>query len=174
MDARNQIVSADTGGFGKAAFVNVKRQPPPSAEDALSRWHYPRHLRAAGWHGSACCPGAEAQGEPDSIPRRVRIEWQASRSLITPAKRGQGTRKTDHCTPAKRHAAMIWAQRLKRVFNIDITTCEECVGTVKVIDSIEGLARIKQILVHLQRKAEAKEFNPLPESGTPAQIGLFG
>ena len=28
---------------------------------------------------------------------------------------------------------MTWAQRLKRVFNIDITTCEECGGIVKVI-----------------------------------------
>jgi hypothetical protein len=26
---------------------------------------------------------------------------------------------------------MSWAQRLKRVFNIDIETCRECGGTVK-------------------------------------------
>ena len=43
------------------------------------------------------------------------------RALITPAKRGKGNnreenRKTDDCTTAKRHAAMTWAQRLKRVF----------------------------------------------------------
>jgi len=42
-----------------------------------------------------------------------------------------------HCTSAKRHAAMTWAQCLKRVFNIDITTCETCGGAVKVIASIE-------------------------------------
>jgi hypothetical protein len=28
---------------------------------------------------------------------------------------------------------MTWAQRLKRVFHIDIETCRECGGTVKVI-----------------------------------------
>ena len=56
----------------------------------------------------------------------------------------------------------------------DAATCEECASTVKVIDSIEDPARIKQTLAHLQRKAEVKEFNRLPESGTPAQIGLFG
>ena len=90
-------------------------------------------------------------------------------SLATLAKRGkgnkrQGNRKTDDCTPAKRHSAMTWAQRLKRVFNIDITTCETCGGAVKVIASIEDPAVIKQILAHLERKAESKEFNPLSES----------
>ena len=43
------------------------------------------------------------------------------RALITPAKRGKGNKreqnsKTDDRTPAIRHAAMTWAQRLKRVF----------------------------------------------------------
>ncbi len=75
---------------------------------------------------------------------------------------------------------------MKRVFYIDITTCETCGGAVKVIPkafvaltgkalaSIEDPAVIKQILTHLQRKAEPKEFNPLPESRAPPQIGLFG
>ena len=40
--------------------------------------------------------------------------------------------------------------------------------------SIEDPAVIKQILAYLARKAESKEFNPLPESRAPPQIGLFG
>jgi hypothetical protein len=32
---------------------------------------------------------------------------------------------------------MTWAQRLKRVSNIDIETCSECGGAVKVIACIE-------------------------------------
>jgi hypothetical protein len=32
--------------------------------------------------------------------------------------------------------------------------------------SIEDPAVIKQILAHLERKAESKEYNPLPESST--------
>ena len=32
---------------------------------------------------------------------------------------------------------MSWAQRLKRVFNIDISTCDVCGSAVKVIASIE-------------------------------------
>ena len=70
---------------------------------------------------------------------------------ITSAKRGKGNRypengKTADGTPANRHASMIWTQRLKRVFNIDITTCKECGGAVKIIASIEDPAVIKQVL----------------------------
>jgi hypothetical protein len=101
------------------------------------------------------------------------------RALITPAKRGKGNKhqensNTDDCTPAKRHAAMTWAQRLKRVFNNDTTTYEVCGGTVKVIASIEAPAVIKQILAHLEKKVGSKEFNPSPESRAPPQRGLFG
>lgn len=63
------------------------------------------------------------------------------RAMVTPSKRGKG-RKTKTAndkqdqTPAERHAAMTWAQRLKRVFDIDIDTCCECGGDVKIIASI--------------------------------------
>ena len=53
----------------------------------------------------------------------------------------QGRKKpdaTDLRTPAERHRAMTWAQRLKRVFGIEIETCEQCGGKVKVIASIWG------------------------------------
>ena len=101
------------------------------------------------------------------------------RVLVTSAKRGKGNNREENCKTGEReppnpHTAMTWAQRLKRVFNIDITTCEECGGTVKVVASIEDPVVIKQILVHLERKAESKEFNPLPESRAPPQKSLFG
>jgi hypothetical protein len=44
------------------------------------------------------------------------------RSQVTPAKRGKGVKRitdTETPSPAERHIAMSWAQRLKRVFNID-------------------------------------------------------
>jgi len=80
----------------------------------------------------------------------------------------------DKRSPVEQYAAMNWAQRLKRVFNIDMSICEACGGTVKVIASIEDPVVIKQILTHLQRKAELKEFNPLSESRAPPQKSLFG
>jgi len=58
------------------------------------------------------------------------------RALVTPAKRGRGNQARvadEPPTPAERRASMTWAQRLKRVFNIDIATCSACGGAVKVI-----------------------------------------
>jgi len=46
--------------------------------------------------------------------------------------------------------------------------------TGQVLASIENPAVIKQILAHLERKAESKEFNLLPESRAPPQGSLFG
>ena len=48
---------------------------------------------------------------------------------------------------------MGWAQRLRRVFQIDIERCEQCGGKVKIMASIEDLATIHRILDHLDRKA---------------------
>ena len=49
---------------------------------------------------------------------------------------------------------MTWAQRLKRVFNIDIETCIACQGQVKVIACIEDADVIKKILEHLKSNKE--------------------
>ena len=74
------------------------------------------------------------------------------------------------------HAMMTWAQRLKRVFNIDIETCHECGGAMKVIACIEDPAVIQKILEHLKHKDQANESKVLPVSrGPPAGLppGLF-
>jgi hypothetical protein len=103
------------------------------------------------------------------------------RALVTPAKRGKGNKpkgadETQDQTQAERRVAMTWAQRLKRVFNIDIETCRECGGSVKIIACIEDPMVIKKILDHLREKAETNEPKPLPESRAPPvgnQAGLF-
>jgi hypothetical protein len=52
---------------------------------------------------------------------------------------------------------MTWAQRLKRVFTIDIETCQHCGGSVKVIACIEDPTVIKKILEHLESCTESAE-----------------
>jgi len=47
---------------------------------------------------------------------------------------------------------MRWAQRLKRVFQVDVETCPKCGGAVKVIVSIEDPPVIERILHHLAGK----------------------
>jgi len=51
----------------------------------------------------------------------------------------------------KPSAPMSWMQRLKRVFAIDIETCPECGGRLRVIACIEDPSLIRQILAHIQR-----------------------
>ena len=65
----------------------------------------------------------------------------------SPARRGR--QDNEPKTSAQRHAAMTWAQRLKRVFKIDIETCEHCGSAVKVIACIEDPVVIRKILDHL-------------------------
>jgi len=47
---------------------------------------------------------------------------------------------------------MTWAQRLKRVFNIDVSVYSKCGGDAKVIASIEDQVVIDKILGYLQAK----------------------
>ena len=49
---------------------------------------------------------------------------------------------------------MTWAQRLKRVFNIDIEVCGRCGGSVRVIACIEDQDVIDRILAHLRDKEQ--------------------
>ena len=64
------------------------------------------------------------------------------RGRVTRALRGRGGRHLatgdlDEPTPVERRASMTWAQRLKRVFNIDIEPCQACGGAVWIIACIK-------------------------------------
>ena len=54
-----------------------------------------------------------------------------------------------------RQRGLTWAQRLRRVFAIDIETCRQCGGRLRVIANIEAPAVIERILAHLARNAKA-------------------
>jgi len=79
------------------------------------------------------------------------------RARITPARRGRGSHHTARADreepppPGERRAAMTWAQRLKRVFGIDIQTCAACGGAVRIIACIEDPEVIEKILAHLDK-----------------------
>jgi hypothetical protein len=95
---------------------------------------------------------------------------------ITPALRNKAKKALptgQEKTRAQKHQSMTWAQRLKRVFGIEIETCEQCGGAVKVIASIEDPLVIQKILSHLNTKNdEVVELLP-PQSRAPPQISLF-
>jgi len=80
---------------------------------------------------------------------------------------------------------MTWAQRLKRVFNIDIETCSKFGDAVRVMPTalvalagqalacIEDPVVIDKILTHLDEKAALAEPLVLPQSRAPPPAGLF-
>lgn len=89
------------------------------------------------------------------------------RAAVTPAHRGVGS-KADPADADKpitpRHVAMTWAQRLKRVFaiDIDIDICARCGGKLQVMASIEQPEVIAKILAHLQKTAPDPQQAELP------------
>ena len=52
-------------------------------------------------------------------------------------------------------APLIWAERLKRVFDIDISVCPLCGGTLRVIADVTNPDVIQTILAHLKQRAPA-------------------
>ena len=71
---------------------------------------------------------------------------------------------------------MTWAQRLKRVFSIDIEVCGRCGGSVKVIACIEDQDIIDRILAHLREKEQEAPARPLlvrPTRAPPEPLPLF-
>jgi hypothetical protein len=109
------------------------------------------------------------------------------RGEITPARRGKCIKSISNAevrTPAEQHTAMTWAQRLKRVFNIDIEVCSRCGGSARVVACIEdqdiipdtaGQA-LDRILAHLERKEQNTPALPHlapPTRAPPETLALF-
>jgi hypothetical protein len=99
------------------------------------------------------------------------------RALVTLSRRGKGRKikasdDAQDKSSEKSRASMNWAQRLKRVFDIDVEICDQCGGTVKVGACIEDLVVIKKILDHLDKKVPGSEQSRLPESRAPPRVRL--
>ena len=111
------------------------------------------------------------------------------RVRVTPAKRGRGRKPRQSTgeswldkTPAERHVAMTWMQRLKRVFNIDPVAAPSRLANGAVVRSrslpaLKTRCRttgvIERILAHLKGKASSSEPVMLPEGRAPPQARLF-
>ena len=89
------------------------------------------------------------------------------RARIVPGTRTAASAARGEGSVSDRQRAMSWAQRLKRVFAIDIETCRQCGGKLRVIASIEEPAVIERILEHLGHTAEP--IDPAHPSRAPPQ-----
>ena len=91
------------------------------------------------------------------------------RAAVTPAHRGMGStgqgadaagEPDQRITP--HHVAMSWAQRLKRVFGVEISTCARCGGKLAILASIEEPAVIAKILAHVKKTVPDHDPPELP------------
>jgi hypothetical protein len=94
------------------------------------------------------------------------------RARIVPGTRTAASAARGEVSVSDRQRAMSWAQRLKRVFAIDIETCRQCGGKLRVIASIEQPAVIERIVIerildHLGHTAET--VDPAHPSRAPPQ-----
>jgi hypothetical protein len=67
---------------------------------------------------------------------------------------------------------MTWAQRLKRAFGIDVTTCTHCGGAVRIVASIEEPNAIRAILAHLQKHDALDEAHYRPTPRAPPAVAV--
>lgn len=94
------------------------------------------------------------------------------RSAIVPKKEdvsqqpAQAVSSEAPATPAKKRR-MTWAELLSRVFSIDITTCPQCSGELKIIAAIVEFSAIKKILGHLGLPDKPPDLSP---AQLPAQM----
>ena len=87
----------------------------------------------------------------------VVLQKQASpdRAQIMPSTRAAASTERGEVSVSDRQRAMSWAQRLKQVFAIDIETCRQCGGHLRVIACIEAPAVIERTVERLGRDAES-------------------
>jgi hypothetical protein len=105
-------------------------------------------LRAAAYSvgarfGSRC---SHRQRPPASYPRRCGTRIPSAPRIGT-ARAAANERGEAWATDRQR--ALTWAQRLKRVFALEIETCQRCGGRRRGIASIEAPLVIARILEHI-------------------------
>ena len=86
------------------------------------------------------------------------------RMLVVPEPPQEDHSDADALEVRKSHS-MSWAQRLKRVFDIDIEKCSDCGGKIKVIAVIEDYTVAKKILTHIG--LDSKAPTPCSPRGPP-------
>lgn len=96
------------------------------------------------------------------------------RARVVPKTRAAAADKANECgerSATDRQRGLTWAQRLKRVFAIDIEVCRSCGGRLRVIASIEDPAVIERILEHLASDGES--VDPAHPSRAPPERDLL-
>ncbi len=87
----------------------------------------------------------------------------ALRPQVVPGEADQPTvsaNETGEAPTASTRVRLSWAQLLKRVFAIDLTTCPQCGGPLTILAAIEDPTVIAKILAHLGLPTRAPPRSP--------------
>jgi len=111
-------------------------------------------------------PGTETQGQSDSLlsqdlgvfaPNspfsRGVVPGSAKPERKKPNKTTIATSAETSVDQALPSAPLTWAERLNRVFDIDLSVCPLCGGTLRMIADVTDPGVIQTILAHLKQRA---------------------
>ena len=130
----------------------------------LVRTNYRRRFSKSIW-GDARAVGVARTKPPSSVKRRFGIAGLSttiSAVLLCRSSHplGRAPSRFRQLTPSlqvprtcARQLGATWAERLKRVFDIDISVCPLCGGTLRVIADVTDPDVIQTILAHLKQRA---------------------
>ncbi len=128
------------GGGDRALVAQRAGDHSLRAEDPVPRWHDPyrdgtTHVIFEPLDFLARLASLVGRHDPRSQAMIRRKHPVVTRQVHSRTRHQFGRTKPTQkeARAAPRHVAMSWAQRLKRVFDIDIETCEHCGGTLKII-----------------------------------------
>ena len=140
----------------------------------------PSHMSCSvRWNSSA---GWQHWSSPAAPKPRVKLTGTPSQGFMACSRRTAScaekwcqenrpriNQQTNRAATAKR-GRLGWAQRLKRVFAIDIEKCEKCGGKLKVIASIEDPDVIEKILKHLGLDQASRPRSSLHNRSPPENM----
>jgi hypothetical protein len=103
---------------------------------------------------------------PNHRLRKQVVPAQPELKLVEPHSDG------DEAPKLRDPRRLTWSALLKRVFQIDLTTCPDCGGTLKFIAAIMERSVVKQILTHLGLPATPPTLHP--PRAPPQELFLDG
>jgi len=100
------------------------------------------------------------------------------RAQLTPSGRGKRLpadvastgASSEHRSPDEKRRSMTWAQRLKRVLNIDVISCGHCGGALRIVASVEKPTAIRAVLAHFEKLGALEKAHYRPGRRAPSAV----
>ena len=161
-----------------AKLISPRASPLPSRER-----HHTHPVRPERLHRAIGGPGPQTTCQPDS-EYGVFAPNCKLRTAVMPKQRKKLAASPDHAQTPGSHGdrsgagcgedlitPLNWAQRLRRVFLMEITVCPHCCGTLRIIGDVTYPARIERILVHVRKRGPPEPLRTPPPTQKTVPTG---